>query len=276
MNPLALFAGLIPALTDASAQWSEAMERIVDPEPVSFADAEPNEDRSYRVVDIREEAKRVRYQASRRRKALGLPGRIKRTAYAPVDITKRRVVLVIHQMGVVRSLARLAQRARLVTAQEVWAADGTVYIVHPDETRLIAANRFDRDPYHSINFEFAGNFEGVAGSGRFYKPELFGRSVMTDAWALAAAQRLTDKIIDLRSRGVEPFMVAPHRVAGHDDEGNPNRQICCGSAQWKIAERVAAEMDIAVPGPDYEIGGLTIPEDWRSEAFSDCRTVKAA
>lgn len=268
MNILSTITRLWPAIADASDHWEDAIDRLSEDEKEA---EQPN----YRIVDVRRDAAGVRYKPSKRRRKLGLPGRIKRTVYPPVDLRTRRVVLVIHQMGVVRTPAQLARRARLVTAQEVWAEDGTVYIVHPDETRLIAANRFDRYPYHSLNFEYAGNFEGTAGSGRFFRPDQLGRSTMTERWENAAASRLIDKIADLRRCGVEPFMIAPHRVAGRDEDGNPNRQICCGSAQWQIAERVAAETDVPVPGDNYSIGGLTIPTSWRSLAYSQCRTVDA-
>lgn len=151
MNPFAFIAGLIPSLTDASTAWGDAADRIAAGEPRLTTTERIKGARSYGLIDIREESKDVRYRPSRRRKALGLPGRRKRTAYPPVDLQGRRVVLVVHQTGVVRSLARLAQ----------------------------------------------------------------------------------------------------------------------------IAERVAAEMGVPVPGPDYEIGGLTIPSKWRSEAFKSCMVVNA-
>ncbi|MGH1343831.1 MAG: hypothetical protein ACRBN8_19900 [Nannocystales bacterium] len=274
MNPFSTLSALWPAISDASTRWQDAIGKL-DAAELEQAETDPaGEGVDYHLVDVRDQAKRSRYRPSKRRRALGLPGRIKRTAYPPVDLSKRRVVLVIHQMGVVRTPAQLRRRAKLVTAQEVWG-DGAVYIVHPDETHLIASNRFDREPYHSINFEFAGNFEGVAGSGRFFKPEQLGRSRMSAAWAQATSSRLTDKIGELRRRGIEPFMIAPHRVAGRDQDGNPNRQICCGSAQWKIAESVAAVCNVPVPGDDYQIGGLPIPAAWRSKFYAECRTVDA-
>lgn len=269
MNPLSTLASFWSSISDASAHWDEAIDRLEDSDRTH-----PALRRDY-IVDVRADAAGVRYRPSKRRRALGLRGRVKRTVYRPVDLSARRVVLMVHQTGVLRTPAQLARRAHLVTAQEVFGPDGTVFLVHPDEIRLIASNRLDRDPYHSINFEFAGNFEGVAGSGRYFNPEQLGRSTMTAECAAAASARITGKVAELRQLGIEPFMIAPHRIAGRDQWGNPNRQICCGSAAWKVAETVAARTGVPVPGHDYKIGGLPIPPSWRSEYFAECRTVDA-
>jgi len=276
VNILSTISRLWPVLSDASEEWDDAIERLVAPDdsPAPGAPA-PEERDSYRVVDVTASAASARYRPSKARKTLGLRGRVKRTLYKPVDLRHRRVVLVMHQMGVSRSLAQLARRAQLVTAQEVLAPDGTVYVVHPDETRLIAANRFNRDPYHAINFELAGNLSYIEGKNRFYKPDRFGRTVMTPEWETAVSCRLVDRIEGLRAKGIDPFMLAPHRVAGHDRRGNANREACCASAGWAICEQVAAITGVPVPGDEYTIGGLPIPEAWRTKAYAHCRTVDA-
>ena len=273
MNLLNAISRIAPLVAGASEQWEDAIEHLR--EGAEGLDDESPE-YSYPVVDKRFEAATVRYRPSKRRKALGLPGRVKRTRYRPVDLRKRRVVLVLHQAGVVISRASLERRrAKKITGHEAWSTDGTVFLIHPDETRLVAANRLDRDPFHAINIEVVGNFAGVEGEGRFFQPERFGRSVITPEFSAFAKQRLTDRIVGLRAIGIEPYMLAPHRVAGRDENGNPNRQICCASGLWGIAEEVAAELAVPVPDDDYAIGGLPIPKSWRTDAYAHCMKVAA-
>lgn len=278
MNILGTLSRLWPMLSDASERWDDAIAELGKSSSDDARDlvdnARDDADPAYRIVDRTAAGAKARYKPSKARRAIGLPGRIKRTAYAPVDLRTRRVVLVVHQRGVEQRLETLARTAHRVTAQEVWAEDGTVYVVHPDETRLVAANRFNRAPYHALNFEVAGNFPAEVGTDRYYKPEIFGRSVLTVAWAQRIEARLTDKIHELREQGIDPWLIAPHRVAGRDEHGNPNRQICCSPGPWAAAERAAAATGVPVPAPDYAIGGLPIPESWRSEAFAHCRTVE--
>jgi hypothetical protein len=264
MNLLATAVRLLPLLADASDDWGDSAE---DLRPTEF-------ERRYKVVDLRDDAASVRYRPSKRRKALGLRGRVKRTRYAPVDLRTRRVVLVVHQTGFIagRSIERLAKK---ITAHEVWNPDGTVYVVHPDNTRLVAANRLDRSPYHAINFETVGNFSGIEGQEQFFRPERLGRSFVTSELAEMMEARLVDRIRGLREIGIDPYMLAPHRIAGRNEHGEPNRQICCGSGIWSVAERVAAQTGVPVPGDDFELGGLPIPASWRTEAYAECRRVNA-
>src|SRR5690606_9183109 len=104
----------------------------------------------------------------------------------------------------------------------------------------------------------------IDGSGKFYKPEIFGRSRASDAMLDAIDQECEAICEEVGRLGGEVVAIVPHRVAGVASNGRPNRPICPGSRLWGHGfERAAARLGLAVPGPDFTLGGLPIPDEWR-------------
>ena len=205
----------------------------------------------YPVVDLESKAARATYYN----------GKSKRSRFRRVKLASRRVVIMLHQMGVVRSPG--SSRWPLVTAHRVIGPDGTRMRLHPLDVRLVAGNRIDRAPYHGIHIEIAGNFEGVEGSGQWWNGDVFGRSRLNKAQELATLQELRSIQAELSiDYSADVWAIMPHRVTGQSD-GKPNRPICPGSAVWsRIGERFAAESGIPVPSSTYKLGGLPIDPSW--------------
>ncbi len=196
-------------------------------------------------------------------------GAIKRTRYPRVDLRRRRVVIVCHQTGVERSSA--SDRWHLVTAHRVVKPDGTVCRLHPLDVRLVAANRLDRAPWHAISIEVGGNFEGIDGSGRWASPQTMGRGRASDLQIVAARAAVVEIVKSVASMGASVEAVLAHRVSGRNRNGVPNRQICCGSRIYsEVVEWSGAELGLAVAGPTFKAGGLTIPEQWHGRFWPRC------
>ncbi len=275
MNPLSMFSRIWPFVRDASDDWAEFLEPPTELELQECRDERAQCDAApplvdvpnivrYPVVDLQDAAARVQYRN----------GKVKRTRYRPNDLAKLKVVISLHQAGVERPESRWQQSAHRVTCHRAIGPTGVRYKVHPLETRLVSTNRFDRSPYACIAIEFLGNFEGTDGSGRWYQPERFGAGRATDAQIEAGFIEVGEICEDVRSCGAEAMVVAigPHIVAGRDKRGQPNRQFCCGSRQWSlVGERAGAELDLAVPGPDFSLGGLPIPDSWHGPYWPQCK-----
>lgn len=194
-------------------------------------------------------------------------GKVKRTLFPRVDLTRREVVVCLHQTGVERRDD--SPRWHLVTAHYVITPSGRVCHLHPIDTRLVAANRLDRAPYHAISIELSGNFEGVDGSGDWWSPSTMGRGRATEA-QLYAGRWLVRRIArDVAAKRATVAAIVPHRIAGRDSAGKPNRPLCPGSRVWgEVAERVSVSDGIPVPRPGVAVGGSPVPESWRSMAWA--------
>lgn len=258
--------GWLPWLArDASDEFQATLgaEAFTDEAQAERAVADEREDPStpsarpqvYPVRDLEPQAAEVKYPN----------GLIKRTRYPRVDLSERMVVIAYHQAGVERSEARWGRSAHRVTCHREIGPTGTRYRVHPLNVRLVATNRLDRAPWHAICIEVLGNFERVEGTGSWYKPDRFGRGVLGAAQATALRQESAAIIREVRELGGEVLGVVPHIVAGRNAKGVPNRQACCGSAIWKVAESVAWKHGLRVPAPKWKIGGLPVPNEWRSK-----------
>jgi len=200
-------------------------------------------------------------------------GKVKRDAEPMANMRKRRVVIALHQFGVELPVSWPSWHK--VTAHFLVRADGSVIRNHPLATQLLSTNRFNRAPWHAIAIEIVGNFEGVDGSGRWHGPPKNGRGRMSDGQAERGRELVRQICTEVRDLGGEVEAIVPHIVAGRDRRGKPNRQICPGSRVWgEIGERCAAELDLAVPGVGFKLGGLPIPDEWRSAYFPLCRTLK--
>ena len=244
-----------------SAPWGDAIDLLLaamaeaqrehgDP-PI---DAESIVD-GCRFVDAYEAAARAKYPS----------GRNKRTRYKPVDLSRRQVVVMLHAMGFER--ARTSSRWPLVTCHRaVVRDDGDAYIqrLHPVTTRLVAGNAVDRSPWHGVHIEVEGNY--ASPEGKYWAGDRMGRSVLDEDMRDAARAAVVDLIREVEDRGGEVVAVMPHRVTGRGSNGRPNRPLCPGHEIWsQVGEWSARYLDLALPGPDFAMGGLTIPDSWHGE-----------
>jgi hypothetical protein len=253
--------------TDFGPDWSpeipepgdhEAARR--DREAAAIVEAQPwARPALYPVVDVEAQAAGAVYA----------DGRNKRRAYKAVDLSKRRVVVGLHQAGVERGEARWAKTVHRVTCHRAVGPTGTRYRVHPLATRLVCTNRFDRSPWHCLGIEQLGNMEGDEGRGNWYRPEVFGRGTFSDAECEALRQEVVGLCIEVEDLGAKVEGVVWHRVAGRNKAG-PNRPICPGSAiVSQVAVWAACELGLRIPAPAQTWGGLPTPLSWYGERFAE-------
>lgn len=201
-------------------------------------------------------------------------GRAKRTRYAPVDLSERKVVGMVHQAGFERGETRSIDRAHLMTAHTVVTPQGKRCRIHPPSTRLVAGNRVDRAPYHGLHIEVIGNFERIDGTGTWWSPDRMGAGRASEAQiaAVNAELRHWDETVP---GGLWAAM--PHAVAGRDSKGRPNREGCCGSRlHAECVEWAGAEMGVLVPGPGFELGGVEVDPRWHGRHWPRCRRTLGA
>lgn len=208
------------------------------------------------VVDVTERAATARYRN----------GKIKRTRFRRVNLRKRKVLIGLHQAGAKRGEKTTAKKAHKYTCHWLIGPTGVRYRVHPLDVRLVAANRMDRSPYHTINIEVGGNFAGTAGNDNtFWRPDIMGRSYLLPPQLQGIRDCLMDICDEVETEysAVGVVGVFPHRVAGRDGDGRPNRPLCCGSEIWSEAgEWIAWRRRLQVPAPGADFGGTAIPEKW--------------
>lgn len=210
----------------------------------------------YPVRDLQEQARLAKYD----------DGRFKRTAYAPVDLRGRTVVIGLHQTGAERPES--SKRWHLTTAHKVIGPSGVIYKLHPLRTRLVAINRLDRAPYHAISIETGGNFEGTDGLGDWYMPGKLGRGRASEAQLGAIVQACGSICDEVLALGGKVVAIVPHRISGRDKRGKPNRPLCPGSRVWSEAgERFASERGLQIPADGFALGGTPIPKGWHGRYF---------
>jgi hypothetical protein len=227
---------------------------------------------TYPVVDLEARAAGARYRGKLdKRTGKRLPGKLKRGYYAPVtDFRKRRIVIGLHQAGVVRSEARWMQTAGGVTCHRAIGPTGVRYRVHPLCFPLVATNRFNRDPWHCLAIEVLNNLKGSP-KGDWYKPDTFGRGTLGLAQATALQQEIVALCEETEALGGEVVGIVPHRIAGVASNGKPNRQICCGYEVWQAGgEWAGAKLGLAVPREGWHVGGLPIPSSWHGPLYPEC------
>ncbi len=257
MPTLGAIAAAFLAPSEASAAW----DGFEPADPREELDPPPLVD-TFEVVDVEARAANVSYRN----------GRNKRGRYPLVDLSNRRVLIGLHQVGVVRSEARWRQTMHKVTAHRGIGPTAVRYRIHPLRVRLVATNRLDRDPWACIAIEFAGNFEGIDGSGRFYKPERFGASRASEAQVNAGRVEVGCIVEEVEQLGGRVEGIVPHIIAGRDKYGRPNRHICPGSRVWsEVGEWAGAQFGLAVPGPGFRLGGLEIPAGWHGPHWEAAR-----
>lgn len=264
MTPLELLDLLRPfnRSDDASDDLDESSANLVD----LACEADPERcaiDRTverptvFPVVDLEQRARLATYR----------DGRPKRTAYAPVKLARRKVVIVLHQTGVERPES--SQRWHLVTAHRAIGPTGRRYRLHPITTRLVAANRVDRSPYHALSIEVGGNFERDDGTGTWYMPAQLGRGRASDAQLAATVAECHALAAEVEAAGAKVVAILPHRITGRGRGGKPNRHGCCGSRVWSGAGEIwAATTGTPTPAPGFALGGVPVPDLWRGQ-YSD-------
>lgn len=232
-------------------------DRRIDPSP------------DLRLLDLQIQAAAARY--SKMVDGRRVYGAIKRTAFPRADLSRRRVVIVLHQVGV--EVSSSWPSAWKVTAHGLVRPDGVVAKLHPLDVRLTCSNRVDRSPWHAIGIEFAGNFEGLDGSGNWALPDRNGRGRASDAQIVAGRLFVEYCCEQVRLMGGKVVGILPHRTTGRDSRGRPNRQICPGSRVWsEVGEWAGAMLGLSIPGPAWALGGLTIPQDWHGRYFDRCHS----
>lgn len=258
----AMYRAILEPRTDTCDEWDDCDDEAESGAEPPIRDAAPVYAPPV-VVDMTERARDVAYERGR-----SIKGKAKRTLYPRADLSRREVVIVLHQTGVER--AETSSRWHHVTAHYVVTPGGRVLRLHPIDVRLVAANRLDRAPYHAISIEFAGNFEGVDGSGRWFAGDRMGRGRASEA-QVAAGRWLCRRICrDVAAKGSSVAAIAPHRISGRDSAGRPNRQLCPGSRVWsEVAERVCAADGVPVPAPGVTVGGAPIPDEWHGDRWHD-------
>jgi hypothetical protein len=269
VNPMHALAGFLAQLThpsDASAEQDGHQHEDADGCANELACAEdrlapPSALDQIQPIDLQAKAAGARYKS----------GKAKRTAFAPVDLARREVVIGLHQMGV--ELPASWPSWWKVTCHVVIRTDGVPLILHPVRTRLTATNRVDRPRFHCVAIEFAVNAEGVDGSGRWALPERNGRGRISDAQVAGGLWACRWIVGEVAANGGTVRGVLPHVTTGRDSRGRPNRQICPGSRIWsEVGERAAVELELAIPGPTWKAGGLVLPQAWHGRYHAEAAT----
>jgi hypothetical protein len=223
----------------------------------------------FETFDVCEAAKLARYQGKH-----GKPGKLKRTRYPLVDLSERQVVVMVHQTGMERSARRTAQTAHKFTCHRLVSTNGDAYRCHPANVRLIAGNRFDRHPWAAVHIETLGNFERIDGTGTWHAPDSMGRGRASDTQILGVRAAIVDLQREVASLGGRIVAAVPHCIAGLNEHGKPNRQACPGSRlHAEAVEWAGAELGLAVPGPDFSIGGVVVDERWHGPFWGRCENL---
>lgn len=259
-----LVAQLMAARGDAAPDWDDDDTEGADVDEQARAEGDravvvPTPGKIYPVQDLMTKAATARYA----------DGRVKRTAYPRVDLSKRRVLIWLHQVGAERADSNA--RWHLTTAHSAIKPSGTRCRLHPVNVRLVCQNRGDRSPWAGVGIEIGGNFEGVDGTGNWYRPDKFGRGRMSDAQVDATRQEVVAVIQAVADLGGVVEGIAPHIIAGRDKAGRPNRQLCPGSRAWsQVGEWAGAELGLKIPGPKFHLGGMPIPPSWYGPHRARC------
>jgi len=163
-----------------------------------------------------------------------------------------------------------------INAHLCFDTDGAILLVHPLLAYLWTANSFNPD---CLSFEIMGNFEGILGTGNWYKPDKFGRARPTRIQIIRARQMTIwlmdpeqgpadDKLPDplrewrlaCRKLGGSPLKwVNAHRQATDD------REIDCGSELWYHVVRWAVEKIASLSVGPERGKGMKIPSEWMAK-----------
>lgn len=256
-------------MTERALSFAEHIRRIAGarsysldwspPEVPTFEaeNAEREKQKRYplRIHDVEDKARAVRFRRSGKRKRRG-----------KVDLRARRIVIVLHQSGFVRSHARMLESAHRINCHRAVDGTGARFRVHPLDAMLWAADAFNYKPFHAINIEVIGNFGGNGPDGPHWRPDKFGKSILEPAQRTAVRAEIRTIVSEVEDAGVHVSMIAPHRVSGNDRKGRPNRPLCCGREIWEQCGEWAADaLMLPTPRPGESFGGSPIPDAWRGQ-----------
>jgi len=277
--PLPLFLARYLFATDFSEDWGDTADapHPGEPERAAAERDEADDDLAalvemhsretgsppssvhFPVVDLERKAATTRYRHN---------GKIKRTRYRRVNLAKRVVVIVIHQMGVER--AESSTRWHHTTCHRCIGAAGKRHRVHPLDVRLIAANALDRKPFHAITIEVEGNLEQFDGDGKWWMPDKMGSGRASVAQIIATRQEVEGVIAEVAALGGRVVAILPHRISGRNKKGKPNRPLCPGERlNAEVVEFCAREHGLAVAGDDFTLGGTVVPDGWHGAHWCD-------
>lgn len=161
-----------------------------------------------------------------------------------------------------------------INAHALFDTDGTILLLHNFKFYLWTANAFNPD---CISIEVMGNFEGVQGSGRWYKGDKFGRARPTRE-QLIRCRQFTLWLLDPEQGPPDEELPKPllEWRQGCREHGNPlkwdnthressgNRQADCGSELWYHVVEWAFASTKLVQGP-RKGKGMAIPSSWRAK-----------
>jgi hypothetical protein len=157
--------------------------------------------------------------------------------------------VVLHQMGFSRgdSWAKYIN----VAAHYCVLPGGEVLQLHDHETILFASNGLNRT---TVAIEFAGNFQDK--NGRWWRPETYGRDVLTDA-QIASGRELVLSLISGNSD--LSFSIWAHCQAAGVRKGN-----CCGPEIWRAIGEYFLDLKLVPDMRNETIGkkGIPIPKEW--------------
>lgn len=163
-----------------------------------------------------------------------------------------------------------------INAHMLFDTDGTILLLHNFKYYLWTANAFNPD---CVSIEVMGNFEGVQGSGRWYKGDKFGRARPTREQIIRCRQ-FTLWLLDPEQGPADEELPKPllEWREGCRKHGNPlkwdnthrestdDRDADCGSELWYhvVEWALSAKGDRLVQGP-VRGKGHTIPTVWRAK-----------
>ena len=183
---------------------------------------------------------------------------VDRTAHAPAGVRRRTRrpdevrVLALHQMACAGSWDEDSPAWDRVSAHLIVRRSGVVQVNHDPLERITVGSGPRWNP-SCVTVEFAGNLpikRARDGSWRWWKPERFGRDLLTPEQVEAGREL----VAWLRSRLPALAEVGPHRLV------DPRKGGCCGPHAWaEVGAWAIAEGGMRLARTD---GGLDIPADW--------------
>lgn len=160
--------------------------------------------------------------------------------------------ITLHQTGMYRFSARAWPK---VKAHMGVHHDGSVYWIHPLESRLPASNGFNRD---TVAIEVAGNFLRNEDDPRSYWKMGGGPSTLAPEMVEGLRRAIRFITAEVERHGGRITNIHAHR------QTNRNKASCPGEAIWKAGGVWAQrELGLSDGGPGYVRGdGLPIPPYW--------------
>jgi len=167
-----------------------------------------------------------------------------------------------------------------INAHACFDTDGSILLLHNFFYYLWTANAFNRDCF---SFEIMGNFEGILGTGNWYKPDKFGRGRPARI-QLIRARQFTKWLLDPEQGPADDALPKPlleWRQAVRELGFNPlkwnnahrqatsGRVLDCGSECWyHVVMWGVAVFEALTVGPERG-DGMTIPPEWKAEPAAE-------